>query len=779
MVDSVVTKQELIDAQKDAQSLEDVINGPADTRVKPRIGPEMWTLATINSLVQQGQIKISDLSEAIQIALAAGAGSAGWTANLVADGNQTQKEINLYGGKKYDMPVGGYPLGAVVLLDNGDQVKSTISSNSSNPNNNMTGWVKVASIIVFNVVSEMLSKNLKAGDIVRTLGYNNLSDNGGAFYVISDTETSYSIPLNNGKHAVFNDSFDIRKFGIRNDATLDQATEIKRMIAYADDREYEIDFHGFGLMNPKMIGKMYGYQTDVKAMIFNKPHKLKNLFIANNKTEQLQQNTTCIAFMPSEPYAIEVDFVLDNVKLDPYVSDYNITSGIYDGGMHGFLAHPLHGGVLEYWGTTPSGYNFKFKDIHFVSPALSYNLSPSAIFSSHNQAKNLSGDYLGAYLNHHTLQLDADKVKGVYRDDLIAGRVLVTTLLHNEAELSGKPSVSYSGLTVKNSSSVKKSNGTRHLVSKYQIIGSHTIKEALFDNVVGEVDFYSANNKESLVINRVRISNSKESSFCARATINTLELDNFKVNSGSRYLLDQIAIGSLIGRNIDASNRALSVFGTANWTCNSININGVTIGDSTYGLLSNMTIKIPTINLKDVTVPSTNTVARIIDTNIGILDIDGLLMNDSVADYTNCVRNRGTDKASVSVRGLRNTRAAPSFDFFFLGFMDVSLSYSESIPSIKSSLSGGLFTGTYNGPQITGTLVYDPPSINSGITINTNVTVIGVVLGDSVVASINRGLSGLNMWWGVSATNTVTVYFKNETGAAIDLAALTITVKKI
>lgn len=141
MVDSVVTKQELIDAQKDAQSLEDVINGPADTRVKPRIGPEMWTLATINSLVQQGQIKISDLSEAIQTALAAGAGSAGWTANLVADGNQTQKEINLFGGKKYDMPVGGYPLNSYVLLDNGDIVKSTTPNNTNNPNVDMTGWV--------------------------------------------------------------------------------------------------------------------------------------------------------------------------------------------------------------------------------------------------------------------------------------------------------------------------------------------------------------------------------------------------------------------------------------------------------------------------------------------------------------------------------------------------------------------------------------------------------------------------------------------------------------
>ena len=142
MVDSVVTKQELINAQKDAQSLEDVINGPADTRVKPRIGPEMWTLATINSLVQQGQIKISDLSEAIQIALAAGAGSAGWTADLVADGNQNQAEINLYGGKEYDMPAGGYPVGGLVRLENGDIVKSTIPNNTNDPNVDMIGWVK-------------------------------------------------------------------------------------------------------------------------------------------------------------------------------------------------------------------------------------------------------------------------------------------------------------------------------------------------------------------------------------------------------------------------------------------------------------------------------------------------------------------------------------------------------------------------------------------------------------------------------------------------------------
>ena len=60
----------------------------------------------------------------------------------VIDGNQTQKEINLYGGKKYDMPVGGYPLNSIVLLDSGGLVRSTISNNTNNPNTLLTGWVK-------------------------------------------------------------------------------------------------------------------------------------------------------------------------------------------------------------------------------------------------------------------------------------------------------------------------------------------------------------------------------------------------------------------------------------------------------------------------------------------------------------------------------------------------------------------------------------------------------------------------------------------------------------
>lgn len=54
---------------------------------------------------------------------------------------QKQSDINMYGGRKYDMPVGGYPINAKVLLANGDIVKSTVPNNIINPNVDMTGWV--------------------------------------------------------------------------------------------------------------------------------------------------------------------------------------------------------------------------------------------------------------------------------------------------------------------------------------------------------------------------------------------------------------------------------------------------------------------------------------------------------------------------------------------------------------------------------------------------------------------------------------------------------------
>lgn len=90
----IVTLQKLKDASVDADTLAGCINGPSNTKVFSRLGRSYWTLATIDFLVENGLIKIEDLQEAIDIAAAAGAGANGWTAQLIIDGNKTQKEIN-------------------------------------------------------------------------------------------------------------------------------------------------------------------------------------------------------------------------------------------------------------------------------------------------------------------------------------------------------------------------------------------------------------------------------------------------------------------------------------------------------------------------------------------------------------------------------------------------------------------------------------------------------------------------------------------------------------
>lgn len=47
MVDEVIKKQELIDAQKDAQSLEDIVNGGPGILIRTRLGREVYTLASV------------------------------------------------------------------------------------------------------------------------------------------------------------------------------------------------------------------------------------------------------------------------------------------------------------------------------------------------------------------------------------------------------------------------------------------------------------------------------------------------------------------------------------------------------------------------------------------------------------------------------------------------------------------------------------------------------------------------------------------------------------
>lgn len=77
------------------------------------------------------------------------------------------------------------------------------------------------------------------------------------------------------------------------------------------------------------------------------------------------------------------------------------------------------------------------------------------------------------------------------------------------------------------------------------------------------------------------------------------------------------------------------------------------------------------------------------------------------------------------------------------------------------------------------TTTYNPPSIAANATVTTAVALNGVVVGDVVQSAFSQYNADIEISAVVSAANTVTVKFKNTGAAAVDLASGTLTVKLI
>lgn len=75
---------------------------------------------------------------------------------------------------------------------------------------------------------------------------------------------------------------------------------------------------------------------------------------------------------------------------------------------------------------------------------------------------------------------------------------------------------------------------------------------------------------------------------------------------------------------------------------------------------------------------------------------------------------------------------------------------------------------------IEGTATYDPPSLADGAGATTTVTVTGAALGDMAQASFSLATSGITITAWVSAADTVSVRFQNESGGALDIASGTL-----
>lgn len=88
----------------------------------------------------------------------------------------------------------------------------------------------------------------------------------------------------------------------------------------------------------------------------------------------------------------------------------------------------------------------------------------------------------------------------------------------------------------------------------------------------------------------------------------------------------------------------------------------------------------------------------------------------------------------------------------------------------RFSIGGGTPISGY----LSGTTTFDPASLADGAGATTTVTVTGAALGDIAIASFSLDLQGITVTAWVSATNTVSVRFQNESGGTLDLASGTL-----
>lgn len=338
---------------------------------------------------------------------------------------------------------------AVIAQDAADTVNAVIIDGKVSANKVIDASGKAQQVINNNTayfyptVSAMVAdESLTNGKAVATKGYHNMFDGGGAIYLISSVATDYSIPLNNGLHAVFNDTFDIRKFGILDNPNVDQDINLLRMTNYADTREYEIDFHNYAIRVPATALFTTDRGDTVRGIGFNKVHHLKNLNLKVNNTITQAAGLCCVGFYPKSEADCSGIFRVTNFKCDAQLTNYTGNNGAFDGFSLGFIAypHPDWGYLMWNVANVPTmPIEFHFENVHFSTPAMSYNMSIANWKSYKIVLKNISGDYLGLYAHAFAHITDVSKVNAVYRKDLhttmIPIRDLVTSAIHLEPEV--------------------------------------------------------------------------------------------------------------------------------------------------------------------------------------------------------------------------------------------------------------------------------------------------------------------------------------------------------
>jgi hypothetical protein len=126
--------------------------------------------------------------------------------------------------------------------------------------------------------------------------------------------------------------------------------------------------------------------------------------------------------------------------------------------------------------------------------------------------------------------------------------------------------------------------------------------------------------------------------------------------------------------------------------------------------------------------------------------------------------------------GTNGTASSPTATSLYVAAVGVHVVPAADFVSFNSVSRAfvQLFNPFVPEKPLEGSKTYDPPSLADGAGTTTTVTVTRAALGDFAEASFDQDLAGITVTAWVSATNTVTVRFQNESGGPLDLASGTL-----
>lgn len=165
------------------------------------------------------------------------------------------------------------------------------------------------------------------------------------------------------------------------------------------------------------------------------------------------------------------------------------------------------------------------------------------------------------------------------------------------------------------------------------------------------------------------------------------------------------------------------------------------------------------------------------------ITIKGLQINAGA--YAVKVAKSGTGAFSACHADIRSTSATTE-TFNGLGADWTVSGDINGLVGASDAKNGSMYQDTFNGTlkvrkggawcPITGSATYDPASLADGAGVTTTVTATGAALGDRAQATFSLDLQGITLTAWVSAANTVSVRFQNESGGVLDLASGTLRV---